>query len=274
VQDRARDIVPGVWVRVMVGIRYQAGQTYALPALFVTTVLAAGDDTVLTCLDIGACLDEIVFERDTTLPGTLRTVAASLTTGVGPLTRPVDVTGVPAIAVPANTVAEFGHGRWQVLLALADQLGVDLLWTDDGDLLGVLRTDPPPSAVARIDDYLIDGGQTERNRLAVRAVVQVARGKDLSELVGVATDTGAGVTLADRQDGDPSTTQAQANALAAGLLARRRGERIVRTVGIAPAPWVEAGVDTVTLDGHDWWVRALAVELPGLQTTLTLRDAS
>lgn len=274
VVDPLADITPGSWVQVRVGAAGQARDLYTLPTLFVSSALAGADGTQVTCVDIGACMDEVVFERDTTLNGTLRTLAASLTTGVPTLTHPPDVSLVPSLVIPGNTVAEFGQGRWRVLLDVANQVGVDLLWTDAGDLLGVIRTDPAPSPVARLDTYLVNGGQAERNRPVVRAVVQVARDKSLPELVGTATVPGSGTTVADRQDGDATTTQAQANALAAGLLARRRSERNVRDIDVAPAPWLEAGTDTVTLDGSTWWVRAMTVQLPSLATALTLRDAS
>jgi hypothetical protein len=275
VVDPLTDIAPGCWVQVRLGAAGQTRDIYTLPTLFVSSALAAGEGTQVTCVDIGACLDELVYERDQTLTGTLQSLAAALTSGVPTLTHPPDVSRVPALAIPANTVAEFGQGRWQVLLSVADQLGVDLLWSDSGDLLGVVRTAPAPVPVARLDDYLVDPGQAERNRPVVRAVVLVARDKALPELVGVATAGSTnGVTIWDRQDGDATTTQAQADALAAGLLARRRSERNVREIDVAPAPWLESGTDTITLAGQAWWVRAMSVELPSLATRLTLRDAS
>jgi hypothetical protein len=274
VVDALADIAPGSWVQIRLGVVGGLRDVYTLPTLFISSALTAGEGTQITCVDIGACLDELVYERDTTLTGTLRDLAASSTTGVPTLAHPPDVSLVPTLPIPANTVAEFGRGRWQVLLSVADMLGVDLLWTDSGDLLGVVRTDAPPAPAARLDDYLVDPGQAERNRAVVRAVVQVARDKTLPELVGVATVAGTGVTISDRQDGDATTTQAQANALAAGLLARRRSERNVREIDVAPTPWLEAGTDTISLAGQPWWVRAMAVELPSLATHLTLRDAS
>jgi hypothetical protein len=171
-------------------------------------------------------------------------------------------------------VAEFGHGRWDVLLTVADQVGVDLFWTDFGDLRGVLRTAAPPATSARLDDYLVDPGQVERNREVTKAVVLVARDRGVTELVGRASVAGTGQTVSDRLDGDATTTQAQADALAAGLLARRRAERNTREVATAPAPWLEAGVDTVTLSARLWSVRAVTLNLPTLATQLTLRDAS
>jgi hypothetical protein len=272
--DSLLAITPGSWIQIRIGAAGQTRDIYTLPTLFVISALTAGQGTQVTCVDIGACLDEVVFEHDTTVTGTLRSLAAQLTTDVPTLTHPPDVTQVPELEVPANTVAEFGQGRWKILLGVADQLGVDLLWTDDGDLRGIVRTAPPASPVARLDPYLVDTGQAERNRAVVRAVVQVAREKDMPELVGVASVAGSGVTVADRQDGDATTTQDQADALAAGLLARRRSERNVREVDVAPAPWLEAGTDTISLDGRVWSVRALTVQLPGLATRLTVRDAS
>jgi hypothetical protein len=274
VVDPLADIAPGYWIQVRLGAAGQTRDIYTLPTLFVASALAAGEGTQITCVDIGACLDELVFERDTTLTGTLQSLAATLTTGVPTLTHPPNVEAVPVLAIPGNTVGEFGQGRWEVLLQVADQLGVDLLWTDSGDLRGIMRTAAPPATVARLDDYLVNAGQAERNRPVVRAVVQVARDKGLPELVGVASVTGSGVTVADRQDGDATTTQSTANGLAAGLLARRRSERNVREIDVAPIPWLEAGTDTVSLQGSAWWVRAMRVELPSLATSLTLRDAS
>lgn len=275
VTDPVADIAPGQWVRVRAGISGDPAP-YLLPALMVSSAASSTSGTLISATDIGTCLDEVVFERDRTLTGTLRTLAAELTTGVPTLTRPVDVSQVPALAIPGNTVAEFGHGRWDVLLGVAESLGVDLLWTDDGDLRGIARTTSPPTPAARVDSILVNGGQAERNRPVTRAVVLVARDKGMTELVGTAP-TGpapAGVTVSDRLDGDATTTQAQADALAAGLLARRTSERNVRDVDTAPLPWIEAGTDTVELDGDTWWVRALTLQLPSLATALTLRDAS
>lgn len=274
---------PGMWVRPSVGVATLEPIVYRLPAMVVTDVVNnmghLGGATVLAA-DPGEVLNGRPYEADTTATGTLRSLVAAACTLA--LTRPTDVSGVPATPVPVGTVLEFGMGRWDGCIKVADDLGVAIRFTDAGDVVGVLRSGPAPSPAGSIERAVVDGGVRHRDRIPTSAVVLVTRGSERPGLVGRADiDDVTGETLppwylpnvvSDRHEGDINTTQVQADQLATDLLRVRVSQReAFERLPILPAPWLEAGVDVVTFDGSPFYVRALNLDLPTMRTDVSLR---
>lgn len=273
----------GMWIRPTLGIQRLQPEIYRLPTMVVTRIsqdMTRTNAVTVTADDPGTVLNGRPYEVDTTLTGTLRALVSAACTLA--LTRPTDVSGVPDLAIPAGTVAEFGAGRWDTCLTVADDLGVALRFTDAGDVVGRLRSAAAPGSSSLVDGALIPGGDCNYERAPTDAAVLVTRGNDAVGLVGRATAqsiTGIAppswyprFTITDRLEGDPTTTQAQADALAKDLLTVRLQDlKVYVDTPILPAPWLEAGADTVSYYGKLYWVRALNLDLPSLRMTVTLR---
>lgn len=271
---------PGMWLRATIGVQQVQPVIYQLPTLCVTDVKAepsASSYGSVSAADPAEVLNGRPYTTDTTLAGTLRSVVADACSTA--LARPTDTSGVPAIPVPAETIAEFGTGRWDRCVRLADALGVVLRFTDPGDVVGRLRSDPLPTPVSVVE--LVEGaGRSYRARVPSSATVLVSRG-DQPGLVGTATAAQAGVTLpawyppyvvTDHVQGSTTMTQPQADTLALNLIRARLADiDTFSSVPVLPAPWLEAGADVVSYRGTAYGVRAVTLDLPSLATTLTLR---
>jgi hypothetical protein len=274
---------PGMWLQATVGIQTLQPVIYRMPVLIITDVaepLSTLGGATLACEDPGAVLNTRPYETDTTLTGTLRSLVAANVARA--LTRTTDVSAVPAVNVPAGMVAEFGNGSWDVCLNAGDSLGYALMFNDACDVLAVDRNALPPAPVAVVERALTEGGTAHHVRAPTAARVLVSRGSDTVGLVGVASWTDViaeppppwylPYVIADRQEGEPTTTQAQADALARQLLTVRLSELdTYESMPILPAPWLEAGVDVVDFYGRHYHVRAVDIEFPSLATAVTLR---
>lgn len=275
----------GQWVQVVLGLRGIAPRIYNLPVMLVTEIRT--DNTQqggasITAADPAAVLNGLPYERDTTLTGTLRDLVGSVVTAN--LRRVTDVSGVPAIAIPAETVAEFGVGSWDACLKVADAVGVVLWFTDKGDVVGRLRSEIPPAPVTTIERVLVPpGGQGISERYPTKALVMLTRGQGVEPLYGEAfasTIIGGlppwypALVVTMRHEGDATTTQVGADEMAMDLLKVRLGDYELYTdLSILPAPWLEAAVDTVTMGGEPLWVQRVSIDLPSLATTASLRWA-
>lgn len=274
----------GMWVRGTVGIQTVQPIIYRMPVLIVTDVsedLGGQGGAVLTARDPGEVLNGRPYVADTTVTGTLRSVvAAACTTAL--TQRTTDVSGVPDVPVPAGMMAEFGAGSWDACLRVGDALGYALRFTDEGDVTALDRNLTPPSPSAVVERRLTEGGTAHHVRTPTEARVLVTRGSATVGLVGVAVWADVMTealppwylpyVITDRVEGDPTTTQAQANALAKQLLRSRLSELDTwSAMPILPAPWLEAGVDVVSFYGRPYAVRAVEFEFPSLATAVTLR---
>lgn len=270
----------GNWIQITLGLRGRAPQIYVLPAMFVTEIRRNNSrqgGATISASDPAEVLNGKAF-YDTTLTGTLRDLVNGVVSGL--MKRVTDVSGVPTIPVPQGTIAEFGEPYWDVCLKVADALGVVLHISDNGDVTGRMRADPPPQPITTIERVLVPpGGQLIAARYPTDAVVMVSRGSDLPPIYGSASTPGYPTwyhehEVTERRQGDAATTQAAANQLARDLLNARRGaENVYENVAILPAPWLESGLDTVSADGETLWVRALSMELPSIAMNVTLRKA-
>ena len=271
---------PGMWMRPSIGIQTIQNTIYRLPTCIITDVAVEPSDSqlgTLTGKDPGEVLNNRPYEADTTLTGTLRSLVQS---ACSVLTRPTNVSAVPAITIPKESIAEFGAGRWDTCLDIADALGVALRFTDDGDVIGRIRSGPFPEPMAIIE--LIEAaGSLHKVRWPTTAKVLVDRG-DITGLVGVATSqTVTGIAapswyppyvITDSQQGDSTTTQTAADQLAYGLLVSKLAELdFFDSLPILPSPWLEAGADVVDLRSRNYGVRAITIDLPSLATQVTLR---
>lgn len=273
----------GMWVKLTVGMLQGVRVDYLMGAFVIDTVTLPLDKFGgggIEGSDPSVVLDGRPYESDTTLTGTLRTLVGDA--AMLALSRVTDVSGVPATAVPANTTAEFGAGRWATCVTTADDLGVVLRFTDAGDVVGTARSATPPASSGVVERALLPGGTSHQARTPTSATVLVTRGSDTIGLVGTATAqsvTGSAppswyrpLVVTDRQEGDPATTQAMANQWAKDLITARLTEMdTYQSLPILPSPWLQAGVDVVTFGGIAYWVRAISLELATLATTVTLR---
>ena len=272
----------GMWIQSTLGIKLLAPDMYRLPNLMITAIdrkLDRQGGATLHAEDPATVLNGRPYEADTTLTGTLRTLvkaACDLS-----LRRETNVDAVPDIALPGESLAEFGSGRWDTCLKMADALGVQLRFTDDGDVKGFLRSAPAPAPAATVTQVIVPPGGTHHStRTPTSAVVLVTRGGTVAPLTGRAAASAVpahylSYVVVDRKEGDPMTTQAQADALAAAFLTTRLSDFDRYTdMSILPAPWLEAGEDTVEFDGAPYWVRAIQFELPALTTSITLRSVT
>jgi hypothetical protein len=275
----------GIWLQPTIGVAVLKPALYRLPVVCVTDIsdpVGTAGPVTLTAHDPAEVVQGRPYEADTVLTGTLRSLVAEACTTA--LSRTTDVSGVPTTPLPAGMLAEFGRPRWSVCLDAADALGYVLRFTDAGDVLATRRADPAPAPAATIAQRLTEGGTDRYERAPTSARVLVSRGTGAVGLVGRAEWAQVTSTplpawyrpyvVCDRRDGDPTTTQAQADALALDLLRARLADLdTYQDMPIAPAPWLEAGVDTVTFYGRAYWVRAVSVDLPSLATAVTLRRA-
>ena len=274
----------GMWIRGTVGIQTVQPIIYRMPVLIVTDVsedLSGQGGAIVTARDPGEVLNGRPYVADTILTGTLRGLVAAACANA--LTqRTTDVSTVPAVPVPAGTVAEFGAGSWDVCLKTGDALGYALRFIDEGDVTAVDRNADPPSPSAVVERRLTEGGTAHHVRTPTEARVLVTRGSDTIGLVGVAVwgDVMSEplppwylpYVLIDRVEVDVTTTQAQSNARAKQVLRSRLSELDTWTsMPILPAPWLEAGTDVVTFYGRPYSVRAVEFEFPSLATAVTLR---
>lgn len=271
---------PGLWLKPSIGIQTIQPLLYYLPTMIIVDVKTEPSDTELATItgkDPGEVLNTRPYETDTILTGTLQTLVQSACTV---LTRPTNVSGVPAIAIPNGSVAEFGAGRWDVCLNIADSLGVALRFTDVGDVIGRVRGGPFPDPMC-IVELVGSAGRLHALRWPTDAKVLVDRG-DTIGLIGSATSqaiTGIAkpawypsYVVTDRQRGDSTTTQTAADNLAYALLMSKLAELdSFEGLPILPAPWLEAGADVVDLRSRSYGVRAITLDLPSLATEVTLR---
>lgn len=275
-------LAAGMWVVGTIGIQTLQSVIYRLPSLVITDIGESPKGFTVDAKDPGEILNGTPYEADTIITGTLRDLVIS---ACSVLQRPPDVSGVPALAVPAGRLAEFGKGRWDTCLDVADSLGVALRFTDAGDVVGIVRASyaPSPAAIVERSGTLVDSGTRHHVRVPTGARVLVSRGSATAGLIGSATSqsiTGSAppawylpYLITDRHDGDATTTQAQADQLATDLLRSRLSELdMLQDMPILPAPWLEAGVDVVTYYGVNYWLRALTLTLPSLATSVTLRS--
>lgn len=286
---------PGMWVQAQVGVRHIAPKLYYLPVMIVTSIdsnMGKQGGATLECEDAAAVLDGRPYEADTTLIGTLRTLVADCCAVA--LSRVTDVSGVPNIAIPEGMVGEFGAGRWSVCVRVADALGVQLRFTDAGDVIGRIRSDPPPASVANLQKVIVPpGGTAHQVRWPTDVVVLVTRGGDVEPLYGRANSSALvpppswyrPLVITQRLEGSAFTTQAQADQLAMDALKAQLGDLdAYEALTILPAPFLEAGMDTVDLRIDDtrpdnpnyysygyFWLRAMTMQLPSLETAVTLR---
>ena len=274
-------VKPGMWIRPTIGIQTVQPIIYRLPSMMITDVvedLAHIAGARIECADPGQVLNEQPYESDTVLTGTLRSMVSAACAG---LSRPPDVTGVPAVPVPINTIAEFGAGRWDTCVKIGDDLGYGMRFTDVGDVVALSRSAVAPAAVSQVERVLV-GGECHHVRVPSRSKVLVTRGSDIIGLMGSAkVEDVTGIppaawypsyVVTDRREGDTTTTQAQADALAKQLITARLSEiDAFQDLPILPCPWLEAGADVVTLYGVKYWVRSVSIEMPTMATSVTLR---
>jgi len=274
-------LAAGMWIKPTLGIQTVAPVRYALPTMVVTEVTVEPTDTSwgsLAASDPSEVVNGRPYEVDTALSGTLRNLVASACSLA--LTRATDVSGVPNLTIPADTIAEFGSGRWDVCIRVADSLGVALMFTDAGDVIGRVRADPYPDPVS-IVELVGSSGKLLNARAPTQAKVFVDRG-DTVGLIGVAdTSTITGVfpppwyrpyVVTDQVQGDATTTQSAANQLALDLLRQRLADLdTFDSMPVLGAPWLEAGRDVVNYRSKPYGVRSMTLELPSLATTLTIR---
>ena len=272
---------PGMWLRPTVGVQTVQPIIYRFPSMVITDItedLTKLNGARLELADPSQVLNEQPYESDTVLTGTLRSLVQAACAG---LSRPPDVSTVPTTAVPLNTVAEFGSGRWDTCIKIGDDLGVGLRFNDVGDVIGRVRTTPAPAPVAQVEKALV-GGECHHVRTPSRSKVLVTRGNDIIGLMGSAkVEDVTGIpppawypsfVVTDRQEGDSTTTQAQANELAKQLMVARLSEiDAFQDLPILPSPWLEAAADVVSLKGTSYWVRSVSFEMPSMATTVTLR---
>jgi hypothetical protein len=275
----------GMWIRPTIGIQRIKPILYRLPSMIITDIVADLErfgGSRIEAADPSVVLDGRPYASDTTLTGTLRSLVGEACTTA--LARITDVSQVPDVALPHGSVAEFGSGRWDVCVRLADALGVALMFTDPGDVIGRYRNAAPPASVANVERALLPGGSRHSVRIPSAAQVLVTRGGDTPGLVGNATAQAVLGTplpswyrpyvISDRHEGDPATTQAEADSLAADLIRVRVSELdSYDALPILPAPWLEAG-DVVTFGGNPYGVRAVTLDVPSLATAITLRRVS
>lgn len=269
----------GMWIRPTIGIQNVQPIGYRLPTLIIEDItydLAELGGGTLVCADPAAVLNGRPYETDTTLSGTLRALVSAACTLA--LSRPTDVTGVPAVPIPIGTIAEFGRGRWDVCVEVAEALGIVLRFTDAGDVIGTYRNALPPSPAAFVERSAGEGGTRHTARAPTAAKVLVTRGLDTVGLIGSAVAGTAppawylSYVVTDRQEGDATTTQAQADTLASNMLKAKLADLdTFESLPILGSPWLEAGVDVVTYLGQSYWVRALSLHVPSLATAVTLR---
>lgn len=274
-------LAAGMWLRPTIGVAVIQPAVYELPTLVITEIERHPDDVsyaTVSASDPAEILNTRPYEADTAVSGTLRAFVAA--TCAACLTRPVDVSGVPTDALPADSVAEFGAGRWDVCVQLADALGIALMFTDRGDVIGRRRSDPLPDPVCVVE-LVGSAGRVTSSRTPTAAKVYVDRG-DVVGILGtasVADITGVAppawylpYVVTDQVQLDATATAGIANTLARDLLRQRLADLdTFDRVSVLPTPWLEANRDTVTYQSAIYGVRAMTLSVPTLATTLTLR---
>jgi hypothetical protein len=277
---RPEDFYAGMWIRPTIGIRHAAPEVYQLPALIVTSIAAdlSGSGVVVSAGDPSEVLNGRPYEEDTSISGYLADIVADICAEC--LARPTDVDTVPMSLIPAS-VAEFGTGRWDFLLRVAEAAGVTLRFSDAGDVMGGWFNDTPPEPVSALDGAVLPGGECRFERAPTHATLLATRGEapalighaDALSVTGVAPPAWYPKhVVTDRAEVGEGEVIWVVDILAGNLLRSRLADLQVYTgLPTLPAPWLEAGVDTVTYQGHVYFVRSLTLELPSMATTLTLR---
>lgn len=279
-------VKPGMWCRAVIGIQVVQPVIYRLPSMCIndiTTPLDKLGGVVLDCVDPSALVNDTPWERDKSIaPDTLQNF--TYTSCNVALTRTPYAGAVPFINLPAASVAEFGEGRWDVCLRMADALGYDLRFTDLGDLTARARNAAPPAPVDDLERSLLPTGTAHRTRTPTAARVYVTRGNDLPAFIGRAVLTDLGMypppswytpyTITDRQEAPEWWNQDYADGAARDFLASRLAEfDHYEGLPILPAPWLQAGIDTVSFYGHTYWVTKVTMSFPSMETSVDLRRA-
>jgi len=269
----------GKWLRVNIGIQRIHPILYQLPAMVIDDIaspLDANGGVSVECADPSSVVNGRPYEADKSLgPDKLQTfVKATMDVA---LSRPVHNDDVPYVDIPIAAIAEFGEGRWDVCVRVADATGYTLRLNDAGDPVARLRTAAPPAPVAAIEQSLLPGGSKHRLRVPTGARVFVDRGNNLAPLIGKATTVDVPpswyrpLIVTDRQQGPEWWNQGYADSAAEAYLDRALTELDrYDNLPILPAPWLEAGFDTVTFYGVTYWISAISFELPTMETTISL----
>jgi hypothetical protein len=269
----------GKWLRVTLGMQRIQPALYQLPAMIVESVSSALDKNggvTVQCADASAVVNGRPYEYDRSLaPDHLQTFVSS--TMDYALSRPVHDDAVPYVDIPKSAIAEFGEGRWDVCVRVADAIGYTLRLNDYGDPVARLRTAKPPASVAVVEQSLLPGGQRQRLRVPTASRVFVDRGNNLKPLIGKATtvDTPPAwyrpYVVTDKQQGPEWWNQGYADSAAEAFLNRALSELDrFEKLPILPSPWLEAGFDTVTFYGVRYWISAIEYDFPSLATTISL----
>jgi hypothetical protein len=272
----------GMWVQAYLNnpLYDQEAGTPVGDALMITAInrnLSRQGGASITAEEMSVVLNGRPYEADTSLTGTLRTLVAECCNVA--LNFNVDVSQVPTIALPADSIAEFGAGRWDTCVKMADALGVVLTF-DGAAVRGRMRNALAPAPRGDLTPVVVPpGGVRHFLRTPTGATVLVTRGGDVPPLTGRAVRTTPApafylpYVITDRQEGDALTTQAQADQLARDLLtAQMTGLDAYTGLSVLPVDvLLDAGWDTATLEGELFWIRALTITLPELTMTLTLR---
>jgi hypothetical protein len=237
----------------------------------------------IECSDPSAVVDGRPYERDTSLaPNKLQTLVGDAFALA--LSRPAHVDDVPYIDIPAASIAEFGTGRWEACLRVAESLGYALRVTDKGDVVARNRITAAPDSDIDLEQSLLPGGVRHALRTPTDARVFVNRGTSLRPLIGKASVNEIGLgpipswyrryVICDRQEGPAFWNQGYADKAAEIFLHARLSELDkLDDLPILASPWLEAGADTVRFLGNLYWVRAITTQLPIMQTSVSLNRA-
>jgi hypothetical protein len=272
-------VLPGKWLQVTIGYQVIEPVLYRLPAMVVEDIVSpldANGGVTVELADASAVVNGRPYEYDRTIaPDHLQTFVKS--TMDYALSRPVHNDDVPYVLLPVGAIAEFGEGRWDVCVRMAEACGYSLRLNDMGDPVARLRTDPPPAPVGQLEQSLLPGGTRHHVRTPTASRVLVTRGTNLPPMIGKATtvNTPPGwyrpVVVTDRQQGPDWWNQGYADSAAEAFLNRALSELDrYDDLPVLASPWLEAGFDTVTFYGVTYWVSKLTMGLPDLATTMSL----
>jgi len=273
-------VAPGKWLQVTIGIQRIQPVLYKLPAMIVndiTSPLDKNGGVSVEAADASAVVEGRPYEYDRSIaPAKLQTFIGETMNYA--LSRPVHTDQVPYVDIAKASIAEFGEGRWSVCVRVADATGYTLRLNDYGDPVARLRTEPPPPvAVSPIEQTLLPGGVRHQLRVPTAARVFVDRGNDIAPLIGKASMPDPPpawyrpYVITDRQQGPEWWNQGYADSAAEAFLFRSLSELDrYDSLPILPSPWLEAGFDTVSFYGVTYWVSAITMQFPNLETTISL----